>query len=482
MNSASHLRSAGPSWWRRPRLLISIVPIVAVLVVLLLYDLNETEHMPLAEDPCGLRDSEQNSLSARMYLPIATWALRYTPTPRVAILTIDSQTRPASITTNSCESRAFLARLIQHLNALAVHAIVIDQYFSPDYCTEADKNAKFVDAVGASSVPVVLGQGTHTLSKATSSRGCLALSKHLDIPINRREDIPSKSTVSYGLTRLVSDDLKIPFRWPVFKEPSLPGVAPQQLPADSGNTLAFAAAKLVDPEIEANPSVARVLGGGYYPYTTFIDLPEVNAMTVMCSVEHEPHDIFGHKLGDDCATWVRPIDQLDGSNLNLRGKIIVIGVVVPADMKPFPNGEKPGVYLHANYIQSILDHRFLLEVPTGITLALLAAFMLVVYSVYWAHDESGKPLLSRTKAALWSLALFAGVVLLSFAVLLTSSFYTPLWALWAAGAVMVIRYLDAVGHYQGEHLAGNLAGRPHVTNDNQQLATHADSSTHATHD
>src|SRR5438309_7618598 len=123
MNSASHLRSAGPRWWRSPRMLISVVPIVAVLVVLLLYDLNETDHMPWSEDPCRLHDSEQNSISARMYLPIARWALRYTPTPRVAILTIDSETRPPSILTNACDSRAFLARLIQHLTTLSAPAI-----------------------------------------------------------------------------------------------------------------------------------------------------------------------------------------------------------------------------------------------------------------------------------------------------------------------------------------------------------------------
>jgi hypothetical protein len=447
-------------------MLFSIAPVVGILVVLMLFDLNDTEHMPWSQDPCRLHDTEQNTLSARMYLPIARWALRYTPTPRVAILTVDSETRPASITTNSCDSRAFFARLIQHLNTLSARAIVIDQYFSPDYCAEPEKTQKFIDAVAFSKTPVILGQGTHTLPKSTASGGCLVLSKRLDLP-------PS-SKVSFGITRLVSDDLKIPFRWPVFKDSPDPNAAPQQLPGDSGTTLSFAAAKVVEPEIEQDPSVARVLRGGYYPYTTFIDLPRANAMTVMCSVEQEPHDIFGKKLGSDCDTW--PSGAPGHSPLDLNGKIVVIGAVVPSDMKPFPTGEQPGVFLHANYIQSILDHRFLLEVPTGMTLGLLTAFMLATYSLYWAHDRHGNPYLSTTRAALWNVAMFAGAVVISLLILVTTSYYVPLWALWAAAGVSVLRALEEMGYLQSERLGERLAMH------REQLATHEAVSTQAPHD
>ena len=447
MSAEPHRGTARSRWRRHSRLLLSIGPMVGILVALILFDLNDTDHMPWTEDPCGLHDSEQNTLSARMYLPIARWALRYTPTPRVAILTIDPETRPASITTNSCDSRAFLARIIQHLNTLSARAIVIDQYFSPDYCSEPDKTQRFIDAVATSKVPVVLGQGTHTLAKSTASGGCLALSKRLDLP--------ASSKVSFGLTRLVSDDLKIPFRWPVFSEPSTPDAAPQQLPADTGTTLSFAAAKVVEPDIDSDPSVARVLRGGYYPYTTFIKLPQANAMTVMCSAEKVPHDVFGRKLGSDCDTW--PSDKPGHRPLDLNGKIVVIGAVVPVDMKPFPTGEVPGVFLHANYVQSILDHRFLLEVPTGVTLSLLVAFMLATYSLYWAHDSHGEPFLSTTKAALWNVAMFAAAVVASLLVLVTTSYYTPLWALWAAAGASVLRALDEMGYLHSERLGKHLA-------------------------
>ena len=66
--------TARSRWQRHSRLLLSIGPMVGILVALILFDLNETDHMPWTEDPCGLHDSEQNTLSARMYLPIARWA------------------------------------------------------------------------------------------------------------------------------------------------------------------------------------------------------------------------------------------------------------------------------------------------------------------------------------------------------------------------------------------------------------------------
>jgi hypothetical protein len=267
------------------------------------------------------------------------------------------------------------------------------------------------------------------------------------------------------LTRLDSDNLKIPLRWPVFMGPAdsqnspSQSATPKQLPEETGNTLSLMAAKVQDPNIESNPGVAKFLAKGIHPYTTFIDLPQINAMTVMCSAEKDPSDIFGTKLGDACTSWVRSLNNLDGHNLSLDGKIVVVGALSPQDMKSFPTGTKPGVFLQANYVQSILDHRFLTEIPPGLTLGCLAVVVFVVYCLYWAHDRTGEPLLSTTQAGLLSLSILAGTVLLSVIVLLTTSYFTPLWALWGAGVFMIFRYLEEVGHSRGEHLLGQLTGR-----------------------
>jgi len=75
-------------------------------------------YSPFAINPCGT-DAEQSSISARMYMPLAKWALRYTPTPSTAIIYIDPASDPADLITNTCASRAFLARLVTDLNALS---------------------------------------------------------------------------------------------------------------------------------------------------------------------------------------------------------------------------------------------------------------------------------------------------------------------------------------------------------------------------
>jgi hypothetical protein len=331
-----------PRWLRKVGQFWPVIPMLGILFALMFSELDVMGHMPWSEDQCGLKDIEQSDLSAKMYLPLAKWALRYTPSPSVAILMIDTNTRPAGLLNNTCESRAFLAKLVQDLNALSVHAIVIDQYFSADYCTEQDRNAKFIDAMQGSAVPVVVGQPTHALPAATASGGCLALTKHLEFS--------KEAKVFYGLTRLNSDNLKIPLRWPVFVDPpdkqsnasqsATPDPTPKPLPAEAGDSLSLTAAKIQDPNIESDGRIAKFLSKGIHPYTTFIDLPEINAMTVLCSAEKDPSDILGTRLGETCTPWVRPLNNLDGHNLSLRGKVVVIGALSPQDMKSFPTGEK----------------------------------------------------------------------------------------------------------------------------------------------
>jgi CHASE2 domain-containing sensor protein len=456
----------------RVRRLWPIVPLVIILFALMLSDLGDfMDYHPFSDSPCALTDMDQSSISARLYMPIARWALRYTPTPSVAIVYIDPSQDPADLLTNTCASRAFIARLIDDLNAVPAHVIAIDKYYSSNSCAEADKNGALLDAVERSRVPIVVGQATHALPETSQAVGCLAPTPRLQFN--------SKSKLSYGLIRLDNDDLKIPLRWPLFSDPTQPVLPPSAastteiaaaLPPESGDSLALVTAKLVNPHIESNPVISKLLASQKDPYTTFLDLPHINGLTVLCSLEQAPRKpIDGQPADALCKPYTHPPDDLNGRQLNLAGKVVVIGDLSSLDMKPFPSSlapfpprQRPGVFLHANYIQALLDHRFLLEIPTALTVGLVIAYVLFVYCLYWAHDVHGEPLLSAERAGLWSLAVLAALVLLSFLVLITMSYFTPLWALWGAGVFMVFRYLEATGHHRSQHLLGHLAGHHHA--------------------
>jgi CHASE2 domain-containing sensor protein len=469
MSSAPQIDPHPPEHWamRRLRQFWLIVPLVAILCALMLSDLGDfMGYSPFASNPCALSDADQSSVSARMYMPIATWALRYTPTPSVAIIYIDPAHDPADLLTNVCASRAFLARLVTDLNAISAHVIVIDKFYSATACAEQDKNKAFIAAMESSKVPVVVGQAEHSLADSATGSGCLALTPRLQFS--------NASKVLYGLVRLDTDVLKIPLRWPVFTDPvqvdSASPPAAKQLPDSSGDTLSLVAAKAVDPHIESRRTVRKLLARQIDPYTTFLNLPNITALTAMCSIEPSPHaDIDGQPGDELCRPWTRDLNNLNGKQLSLAGKIVVIGDLsdqdlkpFPTDLAPFPHGKRPGVFLQANYVQALLDHRFLLEIPMPVTLGILVSFVFIVYCLYWAHDEQGIPRLNAEQAGIWSLAALSAIVLLSFLALVTMSYFTPLWALWGGGVFIVFRYLEAAGHHRSQHLLGHLAGHHHA--------------------
>jgi CHASE2 domain-containing sensor protein len=468
-----------PEHWalRRLRVFWLVVPLIVILGALMLSDLGDfMGYSPFPSNPCSLTFTNQSSISARMYMPIAKWALRYTPTPRVAIIYVDPAHDPPDLLTNVCASRAFLARLVPDLKALGAQIIVIDKYYSAAACAEPEKNAAFIKAMDSSRIPVVVGQSTEPLSGSSSAAGCLALTPRLEFS--------KTSRVLYGLTLVDTDVLKIPLRFQVFPVPAenetVPGAsqpaqsnpppAPKPLPDAAGDTLSLVAAKAVDPGLELNPTLRKQLAKQADPYTTFLDLPNITALTALCSAEASPRaDIDGQPGDALCKPWVRDPNNLNGRQLSLNSKIVVIGdlsdldmKLFPTDLAPFPPGQRPGVFLQANYIQALLDHRFLLEVPMPITVSVLVLYVLVVYCLYWAHDEAGKPRLSVDQAGLGSLVVLAGIVLISFLALVTMSYFTPLWALWGGGVFMVFRYLEAKGHHRSQHLLGHLAGHHHA--------------------
>ena len=466
---------------RKLRQFWPLIPLGAILFALMLSDLDVIGYTPFGSNPCSLEDLDQSGISARFYGPLTQLALpsKADSAAKVILVTIDANTEPPGLLTNACDSRMFLARLVGDLNTLGARVIMIDKYFSPDFCADEAKTQLFINSLEASHARVIVGQPTHAL--ADSSQGCLALSPRLEF-----DATPASKTckVCFGLNRLNSDVLKIPLRWPVFNEPpaanssgiqpamslpSAPGPAPTPVDDPSkGNGLALMAAEAFSPGIADQPKLKALLAAQRHPYTTFPPLPAVNAMTAMCNAE--PAHVYGlngdpkiKAEKDLCMPWIRTPDQMAELQRSFDGKIAVVGDLSEQDMHPFPGGPRPGVFLQASYVQSILEGRFLQQVPLLLTLIVLVLYVIGVYCLYWAHDVHGEPRLSAEKAGLGSLVVLLAFVAVSLIALFEFHYFTPLWALWGAGVFTIFRYLEASGHHRSQHLMHQLSSARHPT-------------------
>jgi hypothetical protein len=443
------MTDASPLWKRKLKHYWPIFPLVFIMLLLAIPELESMGFSLWESNPCDLQEINQDSFTSWLYAPLANWALRFSPTPTVAIVYLDPKTMPAGVLANTCDARDFLSSLIDDLNILQVNVIVIDKFYSNTSCTGREKNAKFLNAVDNSRAPIVVGQPTQKLEGKSKAGSCLALSE--------RFQFDSKANVHYGLTRLNSDVLKLPLQWTVFKQTEKTDTTPASVTENTeakdskgdhgGDTLALVAARQQDPNIDNNSSVQKLVTSHLHPYTTFLDLPNIDAMTVLCSADKVPRDANGKLLGAACDGKVKPLNNLDGNNLKLNGKIVVIGDKSDEnDMQPFPGGgEKPGVWLQANYIQSLLDHRFLREISLPITLICLVLFIAVVYALFWNLEPP-------VRALSVSLILLATLIVVSLAILVGTSYFTPLWALWGASVFVSFRYLETKAH----HLLGHL--------------------------
>ena len=446
-------KAAIPAARRGPKQLLRqfwpVIPLAILVAFLMLEDLQVLA--PVGVDNCGIAELDETSFSAKLYNPVAEWAVHHTGSPQVALVYIDPQTEPTEVLTNTCASRLFLAKLIGDLNQLRANVIVVDKFYSQTACPDQATNATFEAALAASSAPIVVGQPTHALADSSKLAGCLGLSQGMVFPPNVRT----------GLTRLNADPLQIPLRWPVFDDLDRPNATPAALPDAAGDTLSLVAAKAQWPDIETSQLMPKLLEEGMHPYTTFLNLPNIHAMTAVCTAEAKPVYADGTPVPCDQKKWRQDPRSIDGKSLNLTGKVVVVGDVsendmqpFPRDLPPFPSGLVPGVYLQANYIESLLEQRFLTETPLWITLVLLAVFAVGVFGLYRARDKEHKPLLTPRKALIASVILLAVMAMLGFLLLLGLNYYTPVWALFAAGLILVLRQRMAEGQVSNQATLG----------------------------
>ena len=200
-------------------------------------------------------------------------------------------------------------------------------------------------------------------------------------------------SVREGISRFDKDTRKLPLDWPVYRD--LESVESEQPQRQS--TLALAAADLYDPQLRSYPALQRLLKKHEFPFTTFLTEDEIGSLSpseLVCAGKSPP----------DWRACEGRIPQ-NASLQKLRNRIVLIGEESLKDAHDTPIGRVPGVVLQANYIESLLDDRYLLPSPWLLQLAMtLLGLVLIDVIVDWFAE--GKTFFERWRVLIALEAIF----------------------------------------------------------------------------
>jgi hypothetical protein len=328
-----------------------------------------------------------------------------------------------------------MARLIQKLQDAGPSLIVIDKYFSPESCPNPEDtgNQMLGLAISSSTIPIVLG--LHTLdADQLKLRGALSRSEEDNLKVAPLVVSPTlqfanpSGLVSYGLIRLNHDNRKIPLEWRAYlsrSELAAPEHHTAVLP-----TLSRVAAEQADPNLSSDGKFKYLISKAAHPYTGFLseeEIPTFSALDLVCGPQF-PRD----------SDWESC--ELSGyKNQTIRNHIVIIGNSTDdQDINASVIGLVPGVVLQANYIESLLDDRYLKPVSLlgNIIINLSAAFVIGFLFLSTSSQKHG--LLSPERVAVASLILSLLLWVLSYLIVLHLGYYLAIWfpglyvlALWA---------------------------------------------------
>jgi hypothetical protein len=337
-----------------------------------------------------------------------------------------------------CTGRRFMTALIAQLDKEHAGEIVIDKSYSPQACPDAAGkenaaiNGAFLAAIANSDsdkvgIPVIAGNATLPRTDGSTDTGCLQLAPSLlPLPTIAADPAAARHGTT-GLLRIDSDPLRIPLRFPAFRD-DLQGTYP---------TLSLLAAERVEPDLERHTGL-KAYRGDNFPFTSFVRyLPQAPALAILCrnGVSEPEWGDCGAALASQAQAGVPPID--------VAQKIVVIGDEMPEqDVKPFPGGDRYGVELQANYIESLLDGRFLK--PMNFLVDLLC-FLVLLTALHFVQASQR----DKWKSFAWSLATLATFFLLGVAAMTVLGYYPPVKSLIAVFLNPFLSFGHALGH---EHM------------------------------
>lgn len=318
--------------------------------------------------------------------------------PRVhytTLITIDKRRDLRRIdNSNVCVERALLAAMLRRIAKVGAAAIVIDKYFDADICGTEDPGTlslqKTVDRLRLG-LPVVDGDpslpplpiiiGRQATEVDVGQRKRLDVTSYLE---NSLLLTTSATASQQGLCNVASDRRLLPLRWMVYRD---------EKSAQTGDVvevdgLALAAARAYLPSfLERNERVSSLLASGRQPFIGFIQPADFDKRDLHFASEV----VCGKRIRPD-QDWTKcPADTAAPSYAH--GRVVLIGEDDTSDLQPTIVGSMMGYYLQANYIEALLDDRFLTPVHPAFNVALsliLLTFMELILTLF--HDSLWKSL------------------------------------------------------------------------------------------
>jgi len=308
--------------------------------------------------------------------PWTSGLLRKAQTDKVAIVTLTVGDNDVDLDLSDfCNRREYLAEVIDAIKLGAPKGLVIDYVFGKGQCTEEQRQQTqtrklqaAIKAFSSLSSPVVWGQDAYReedLQVAWPSKYIEFEKKGFNEsdllvkPLSGAFGNLEPSVVRFGLVQLNSDYRKIPLSWLAFRD--VDG-KPTQI-----ETLAVAAARSFTQDEGLHKKIDELENAGRHPFTSFAKESEFLIMSAS-SIVNKTADL-----------------QM------LTGRIVLIAVIDPehnTDIHETLFGKMPGVVLQANYIESLVDGRFLRPVDQRLQIVIALIWFVVIDTVlrYWRGD------------------------------------------------------------------------------------------------
>lgn len=397
----------------------------------------------LNENQCELIEREGTDESARSKDKMAAMGYREIRSRRVTMITLDAATTPASAAQNVCEQRWLVAQAIRQLDAARAEVVVLDKGYDPTACPKTSEGTiALLSAAQEVAAKIVVAAATHV--PPVDPKGCcLILNPSLDFGDKRNG---SGKAVVLGLTRLNADIRKIPLDWSVYSGDA--AFSAHQDPTNDYQTLSYQAATFEDPHIAEEVTLKRLKDSGTHPLTIFIapdKFEHGSAVALLCSGSYKA--ALESRYGLHC-------QDIPAFGAELAGRVVILGDDYPGrDQWQLLGRQVPGVYLQANYIESLLDGRYQKPLSSSWNITILIVWLFLLYFLFWViQPEIALIVCAIVGAITWYLFL---------QILLLKGVYPDLWIQPLGIAALLLKYIDARGHRLGEMLHRHSPKAPH---------------------